>query len=304
MPAAAAAFRTRMIVSFAIVYIVWGSSYLFTSLGVHRLPPFLFAGIRFVIAGLALTAIARARGERVRFDATDARQLLVMALLSVVVSNGANVWAMQWVPSNQSALLNVTSSFWIAIFGLYGARGHPIDARTASGLALGFAGTLAIVWPREGIVATNVLPQLAILAGCVGWAAGTIYFRNARKSLDILAFTGLQMFVGGVILTAIGLGLGEHREWTWSPVGLMAMFYLTVFSSCLAYTAYAWLAQHTTPARVATYAYVNPALATLLGWWVLGEHLTGIELAGMAVILAGVVLVNWPEEVATPESPG
>lgn len=82
------------------------------------------------------------------------------------------------------------------------------------------------------------------------------------------------------------------------------MAYLTVFSSCLAYAAYAWLAQHTTPARVATYGYVNPAIATLLGWWLLNEQLTGLTLAGMAVILAGVVLVNWPEEVATPESPG
>lgn len=304
MSASASAFRTRMIVCFAIIYVVWGSSYLATSLGVHRLPPFLFAGIRFTIAGIALTVIARARGGRISVSATDIKQLMVMALLSVVASNGLNVWAMQWVPSNQAALLNVTSSFWIAIFGLYGARAHPIDRRSGTGLVLGFLGTLAIVWPREGLVTANVVPQLGILIGCMGWAAGTIYFRNAHKSLDILAFTGLQMFAGGVILTAIGLGLGEQHRWAWSPVGIGAMVYLTVFSSCLAYTAYAWLTQHTAPARVATYGYVNPAIATLLGWWVLNEQLTGVEFAGMAVILAGVVLVNWPEEISAPESPG
>jgi len=301
---ASAAFRTRMIVCFAIIYIVWGSSYLATSVGVHHLPPFLFAGIRFIVAGLALASIARARGGRLAIDATDLKQLLVMALLSVVASNGFNVWALQWVPSSQAALLNVTSSFWIAIFGLFGPRGHPIDGRTGLGLALGFLGTVAIVWPQEGYSATHFLPQLGILAGCIGWAAGTIYFRNAEKSLDILAFTGLQMFAGGVLLAAIGFGLGEHRQWTWSAPGVLSMGYLTVFSSCLAYTAYAWLTQHTTPARVATYGYVNPALAALLGWWVLDEELTGTVLAGMAVIIAGVVLVNWPEEVSAPESPG
>lgn len=301
---AAAAFRTRMIACFAIIYIVWGSSYLATSVGVHHLPPFLFAGVRFIVAGLALALIARARGGRLALDATDLKQLFVMALLSIALSNGFNVWALQWVPSSQAALLNVTSSFWIAIFGLFGARGHPIDRRTGLGLALGFLGTVAIVWPQEGYSIAHFVPQLGILAGCMGWAAGTIYFRNAEKSLDVLAFTSLQMFGGGVMLTAIGLGLGEQHEWTWTLPGMLSMAYLTVFSSCLAYTAYAWLTQHTTPARVATYGYVNPALATLLGWWVLDEQLTGVMLAGMAVIIAGVVLVNWPEEVSAPESPG
>ncbi len=300
----AAAFRTRMIVCFAIIYVVWGSSYLATSVGVHHLPPFLFAGIRFMVAGLALTVIARARGERIAVDRTDLRQLLVMALLSVAVSNGFNVWALQWVPSGQAALLNVTSSFWIAIFGMFGARAHAIDRRSGVGLALGFLGTLAIVWPREGFTTANVVPQLGILVGCMGWAAGTIYFRNAQKGLEILAFTGLQMCLGGLMMTAIGLGIGEQQSWRWSWPGALSMAYLTVFSSCLAYTAYAWLTQHTTPARVATYGYVNPAIATLRGWWLLDEQLTAVALTGMAVILAGVVLVNWPEEVSTPESPG
>ena len=301
---APAAFRTRLIVCFAIIYIVWGSSYLVTSVGVHHLPPFLFAGIRFMIAGIALAVVARARGERIAVGATDVKQLFVMALLLIAVSNGFNVWALQWVPSSQAALLNVTSSFWIAIFGLHGVRGQPIDRRTGIGLALGFFGTVAIVWPREGFSTAHFVPQLGILVGCLGWAAGTIYFRNAQKALDILAFTGLQMLAGGAMLTAIGLVLGEQHQWNWSAPGMLAMAYLTVFSSCLAYTAYAWLTQHTTPARVATYGYVNPALATLLGGWLLHEQLTGVMLAGMAVILAGVVLVNWPEEISTPESPG
>ena len=301
---APAAFRTRMIVCFAIIYVVWGSSYLVTSVGVHHLPPFLFAGIRFMIAGVARAVVARVRGERLAIGVTDLKQLLVMGLLLITMSNGFNVWGLQWVPSGQAALLNATSAFWIPIFGLYGVRGQPIDRRTGLGLALGFIGTVAIVWPREGFSTAHFVPQLGILAGCLGWAAGTIYFRNAQKALDILAFTGLQMLAGGALLTAVGLGLGEQHQWKWSTPGVLSMAYLTVFSSGIAYTAYAWLTQHTAPARVATYGYVNPALATLLGWWVLHEQLTGVMLTGMAVILVGVVLVNWPEEISTPESPG
>ncbi|MBV6417879.1 MAG: putative inner membrane transporter YedA [Steroidobacteraceae bacterium] len=301
---ATAAFRTRMIVCFAIIYIVWGSSYLATSVGVHHLPPFLFAGVRFTLAGLALIVIARARGERIAFDLDDLRQLLVMALAWVVISNGFNVWGLQWVASGQAALLNVTSSFWIAIFGMFGARGQPIDRRTAVGLALGFLGTLAIVWPRAGFSTAHLVPQFGILLGCMGWAAGTIYYRSVHTRLGILAFTGLQMCLGGLLMASLGLGLGEQREWAWNWPGMLAMGYLTVFSSCLAYAAYAWLTQHTTPARVATYGYVNPAIAALLGWRVLDEELSAVALGGMAVILAGVVLVNWPEEVSAPESPG
>jgi drug/metabolite transporter (DMT)-like permease len=304
MPPTAATHRSRLIACLAIVYIVWGSSYLATNLGVHRLPPFLFAGIRFVIGGLLLCALAYSLGRRVLPRQGDWGDLWVMALLSIVLSNGFNVWAMQWVPSNQAALLNVSSAFWIPIFGLYGARGHPIALRAGIGLALGFFGTLAILWPRDGLATSYFGPQLGILIGCMGWAAGTIYFRNAAPKLDILAFTGLQMLLGGIVLTAGGFALGEAAAWNWSPVGLAAMAYLIVFSSCLAYAAYAWLTHNTTPARVATYGYVNPAIATLLGWLVLGETLSGLAIAGMIVILAGVVLVNWPDPVPTPESPG
>jgi len=297
--------RAKLFLSLAVLYLFWGGSYLVTSIGVQSLPPFLMGAVRFTLSGLALVALARAFGEdRPKLDATEWRHLAITGFLTVLVSNGFNVWSLQWLPFGQAALLNVTSSFWIAIFGMFGARAHPIDRRSGVGLALGFLGTVAIVWPREGFSTAHVVPQLGILVGCMGWAAGTIYFRNVRTSLEILAFTGLQMCLGGVIMTAIGLGLGEQRAWQWSWPGAVSMAYLTIFSSCLAYTAYAWLTQHTTPARVATYGYVNPAIATLLGWWLLDEQLTAIALAGMAVILAGVVLVNWPEEVSAPESPG
>lgn len=296
-------FRSRLIVCFAIVYLVWGSSYLATKLGVQDLPPMLFAGIRFVVAGAGMWLFARSRGARLPREAAQWRHLIWMAFLAVVIANGFNVWGLQWVPSGQAALLNVSVAFWIPIFGLFGARAHSIGLRVGTGLALGFIGTLLIVWPDEGVSTNHLVPQLGILVGCVGWAAGANYLRTAEIKLDILSFTALQMLIGGVMLTAYGAALGEFSRWTWTVRGIGTMLYLTIFSSCLAYTAFAWLAQNAAPSRVATYAYVNPVVATLLGWMVLDETLTAAQLTGMVVILAGVLLVNWPDPAAPPPTP-
>lgn len=287
-------FRSRLILCFAIVYVIWGSSYLATAIGVRDLPPLLFGGVRFIIGGIAIVLFARTRGARVTLDRQEWRHLLIMGFLSIVISNGFNVWALQWVPSSQAALLNVSQSFWIVLFGMFGARAHKMERRTLAGLVIGFVGTLLILWPKGGVQVTNIVPQLGILVGCIGWAAGGIYLRNARTQLDLFSFTGLQMLVGGVMLTGAGIAIGELDRWQWTVSGIVSMLYLTVFSSCIAYCAFAWLMQHTSPAKVATYAYVNPAVATLLGWFVLQERLSMAQFSGMLVILAGVVLVNWP----------
>lgn len=309
MTAAAAQYRARLLLCLAIVYLVWGSSYLATSIGVHALPPFLFGGFRFVVGGLLLYAVARAMGRgRVTLDALEWRHLFVVGTCSVLLSNGFNVWGMQWVASHQSALLNASAAFWIALLGMFGARAHPLSAMVWAGLLLGFGGVALIVWPdaARGVpeaVANPALgppplhplvPDLGILVGCFGWALGTIYMRNANIRLDILSFTGLQMFVGGLMLTAIGFARGEWAQWTWSAPGLVSMAYLTIFSSCIAYTAYAWLSQNAPPAQVGTYGFVNPAIATFLGWAVLDERLGLAQIVGMIVILAGVLLVTWP----------
>ena len=296
--------RTKLLVCFAIVYLVWGSSYLATSIGVHNLPPRLFGGIRFLMSGSLLVGIALALGRRVRLDPGELRIVLVMAFFSVLVSNGFNNWAMQWVDSGTSAILNASTAFWIVLLGTLGARAHPLSARIALGLALGFIGVALIVWPERGLARGLIVPQLGILVGCVGWAFGTIFYRNATIRLDVLAFTGWQMLLGGSMLVAVGLLFGEAERWSWSGTGIVSMLYLTLFSSCLAYTAYAWLTHNVTPAQVGTYGYVNPAIATLLGWWLLDETLTSAKLLGMVVILAGVVLVSWPSPDPQPEPTG
>jgi drug/metabolite transporter (DMT)-like permease len=284
--------RAKLILCFAVIYLVWGSSYVAMRVGVQHLAPLLFAGVRFVLAGALLAAFAWTRGARLAVSPREWKHIAVMGVLTVLVNTGINNWAIQWVPSNQSALLNATSAFWIAGLGTLGPRGHSLSTRSRVGLVIGFLGTALILWPRGGLTLESLGPQLAILAACVAWALGTLYYRSVRVETDPLMFTALQMLVGGLLLLASGAATGSLGSWEWTWPGVGTLLYLTLFSSCLAYTAYAWLMVNTTPDRLATYSYVNPAVAAVLGWLVLGERLSGVQLIGMVVILAGVMLLT------------
>jgi drug/metabolite transporter (DMT)-like permease len=287
--------RAKLILCFAVVYVVWGSTYLVASIGVHALPPILFGGIRFICASILLGLTALALGRKFDLDATEWRQLFIVAIGSVLIPNAFTNWAMQTVASNQTAILNASAALWIALFATRGRRAHALDRRTLTGLIIGFAGAALIVWPEDGVVASDFGMQLLILIAVFVWSATTVYIRNVHSKLDLLSFSAVQMLLGGVMMTGVGLALGEAAEWTWSKPGLIAMAYLTVASSCIAYTAFSWLARNTTPALVGTYSYVNPAIAALLGWWFLDEHLGANQLTGMAVMFAGVALVSWPQ---------
>jgi drug/metabolite transporter (DMT)-like permease len=288
--------RAKLILSFATIYLVWGSTYAVASIGVHELPPLLFGGLRFLSAGVLLALTAVAMGQRFNLDAREWRYLGIVAVGSVFIPNGCTNWAMQYVASNQTAILNASAALWIALFATQGRRAHALDRRTVIGLVIGFAGASLILWPEGDLDLSHFGMQLLILFAVFVWSATTVYIRNAHSKLDLLPFSAIQMFLGGLMMTGAGLAIGEGGDWHWSTPGLLAMAYLTVFSSCLAYTAYSWLAKNTTPAMVGTYSYVNPAIAAVLGWWFLGEQLGPGQIIGMAVMFAGVALVSWPQK--------
>jgi drug/metabolite transporter (DMT)-like permease len=292
-PSADPARLTKLIVCFALVYLVWGSSYVAMKIGVANLAPATFAGVRFALAGAVLALFARMRGSPFPTSALEWRHAVAMGTLAVFVSAGINNYAIQWVPSNQSALINVTSAFWIAGLGTLGPRRHRLSTRAQLGLVIGFIGATLIVWPREGLALEAVGPQLAIVLACASWALGTLYYRSVTTKTHPVMFTGLQMLTGGLMLLAFGAATGGLGEWKWSWGGAGTLAYQAIFSSCLTYSAYTWLMVNTTPDKLATYSYVNPAVAAVLGWLLLGEHLSGLQLVGMLVILAGVALVTW-----------
>jgi drug/metabolite transporter (DMT)-like permease len=277
------------------IYLVWGSSFLFTKLAVDNLPPALFSGVRFVAAGTLLALIARVwSGSPWPSRLIEWRHVIIAGFFMVFVSNGLNTWAIRYLPTNQSALLNGTSAFWIAGLGVFGRRGHPLTRSAVLGLVIGFLGAALMLIPTEPLSTKSVLAQAGVLTACLAWSLGTLYYRSIDTELSSLMFMALQMLMGGLMLLGVGIVHGDTAHWAPSISGLTALFYLTFFSSCLAYTAYGWLSLNAAPALIGTYGYVNPAIASFLGWQFLHEHLSGAQLIGMVVIIAGVSILTLP----------
>jgi drug/metabolite transporter (DMT)-like permease len=286
---------TKLFLCLGTVYLVWGSAFLFTKIAVETLPPALFAGIRFVTAGIVLALIARFYGrERLPTRLIEFRHVIVAGFFMVFISNGLNTWAIQYMPSNQSALLNGTSAFWIAGLGVFGRRGHPLTRWAVAGLVIGFVGTVLMVVPNGPLNSHRWLPQLAALTACSSWALGTLYYRSIDTQLSSTLFMALQMLTGGLMLLCLAVVRGDSMPWPLSAGGLISMSYLTFFSSCLAYAAYGWLTMNTRPAVIGTYSYINPAIAAFLGWQFLHEHLAAVQLLGMVIIIVGVCILTLP----------
>ena len=277
------------------IYLVWGSSFLFTKIAVSTLPPALFSGIRFVTAGALLALIARIwNGSAWPARRIEWRHVIVTGFFMVFVSNGLNTWAIRYLPTNQSALLNGTSAFWIAGLGVFGRRGHPLTRWAVLGLVIGFLGAALMLIQKGPLSTKGLLAQAGVLTACLSWSLGTLYYRSIDTDLGSLMFMALQMCMGGLMLLAVGIAHGDAAHWAPNAAGLTALFYLTFFSSCVAYTAYGWLSLNATPALIGTYGYVNPAIASFLGWQFLHEHLSGAQFVGMVVIIVGVSILTLP----------
>ena len=175
------------------IYLVWGSSFLFTKLAVMNLPPALFSGIRFVTAGTLLALIARVwSGSPWPSRLIEWRHVIIAGFFMVFVSNGLNTWAMRYLPSNQSALLNGTSAFWIAGLGTFGRRGHPLTRSAILGLVIGFLGAALMLIPKEPLSTKSLAAQAGVLTACFSWSLGTLYYRSIDTELSSLMFMAMQ----------------------------------------------------------------------------------------------------------------
>jgi drug/metabolite transporter (DMT)-like permease len=295
--------RGRIATALAIIYLVWGSSFIATKVMVTDEPPLLMAGLRFTLAGILLTSFSCWRYGRPNLTRQEVLHVLVMAFLAVLFSNACHVIAMQHVQSNTAALLNATPALWIAWLGTFGPKARPLTGAQQAGLVVGLAGVLLILAPRGGFHAAGFGWQLLILLGCLSWSLGTYYHRNAEAANPPLMFVALQMLAGGLGLLVIAPLTGEPFTFQWTARAIVAFVFLALASSCLAYSAYAWLTVHAPPVLVGSYGYVCPAVAALLGWLVLGETLSWIQLAGMGVILAGIALVTGYWRPLPPRQP-
>lgn len=285
------AWRWRVAIAFTIVYLVWGSNFLAIRVGVQKLPPALFAGVRFLIAGLLLVGYARRSRQPWPRNFFEWRTIAIVGLLLLVGGNGLVVWGSQWIASNQIAIVVATGAVWIAGLGTLGRDGEPLSWQALIGLVVGLLGVGILMRPTAELSSLTLWSQVAALGSAFLWAAGTIYAKRKRPTTPPLMFAGLQSLVAGGVLCLIGVSIGEIDAWHWSWTGGAALAYLIVLGA-LAFAAYVWLVHEVSPAALGTYAYVNPAIAVLLGWWLLDERLAGAQLTGIATILIGVVLVT------------
>ncbi|HEY2677104.1 MAG TPA: EamA family transporter [Steroidobacteraceae bacterium] len=290
---------TKLVLCLATIYLVWGSAFLFTKIAVQTLPPALFAGIRFVTAGVLVAFVAWVwGGDNFPKRMIEWRHLVIAGFFMVFVSNGLNTWSMQYLPSNESALLNGTSAFWIAGLGVFGRRGHPLTRSAILGLIIGFIGAVLMLIPKGAptgpVFTKGIFAQLGVLTACASWSLGTLYYRSIDTQLSSMMFMGLQMLMGGLMLLTVAAVRGDSIHWPPSAPALISLCYLTFFSSGLAYAAYGWLTMNAKPSLISTYGYVNPAIAALLGWVFLHEHLSGLQLIGMVVIILGVCILTLP----------
>jgi drug/metabolite transporter (DMT)-like permease len=287
----------KLALAFGLVYTSWGTTYLAIREGVKTLPPALFGGTRIATAGLVLLAYLWLRGESLR---VGRRELLVTAVASLflfIVGNGLVTVAEQTVDSGVTSVLVATTPLWIGLTEMLWPGGERLAARGWLGVVTGLAGVLVLLAPQLAdaqLFAGNGGPLL-VLASAAGWAAGSVVLRYGRRGGSHLVSAAYQMLLGGGGLIVIGLGAGEAGRVTadtLTPEAVFAFFYLLVVGSLVGFLAYTWLLQHVSATLAGTYAYVNPAVALLVGWLLGGETISGWLVGGMVVILAGVALVR------------
>ncbi len=286
--------RARLYACFALVYLVWGSSFLVARVGVTDLPPLLFAALRSLIGGSLLLAFAVYRGDRLPTTAREWQQIFFFSLVLIAFSSGSSTFALKYIASNEVALLNASMALWIAGLGTLGAKGQKLTVPSTIGLCIGFVGVALLVWPAEARLTPHIGWQLLVLAAAAVWAGGTILYRNSTLVIGTIAFNAMIMLVGSGLLGIAGVVSGEVPKWHWEVRGMLAILFLAVFASAITYSAFTWLMKNARTDHVATFAYVNPAIATALGWLVLGETLSPQQMLGMLVALGGVVLVTMP----------
>ena len=286
--------RTRVMLAFAAVYVLWGSTYLAIRFGVETIPPFVLAGTRHLTAGLVLYAFLRARGAA-RPERVHWKSAFAVGGLMLLGGNGLVTWAEQKVPSGIAALIVASVPIWMNLFEAIERRRRPGRALVA-GLLLGIGGIALLVGPAGPAGRAHIDPvgAIALLCAALCWSFGSLYSRRAPLPSATLTATAMEMIGGGVLLWLLGLALGEGAKLHPSLVSArsaLSLAYLVVFGSLLGFTAYVWLLKNTTAARVSTYAYVNPVVAVILGALFAGEAITLRVLAAAVVIVGSVALI-------------
>ena len=286
----------RLAVAFATVYLIWGSTYLAIRIAIETIPPFVMAGSRFLLAGTILYAWSAMRGTPSPGRAHWLTALIVGGLL-LAAGNGAVTWSEQEVPSGLAALVIATVPIWMVLLDGLRPGGVRPTRLTILGVIIGFLGIALLFGPANLRATEGIRPisMIVLFFAPLSWAIGSLYSRGAPKPRSPLQGIGMQMLCGGALLLIAATVTGQWADLELSavsPASAVSLLYLVFFGSIIAYSAYIWLLTATTPAKVSTYAYVNPIVAVALGWAIVDEPLTPAMLGAMAIIILSVTLIS------------
>jgi drug/metabolite transporter (DMT)-like permease len=285
------------------VCLVWGTTYFAIRIALETVPVSLLAGLRWLAAGVLLTALLPVLGHRFP-PARTWGSLLVLGILMNVGGNGLVVWAQQSVPSGLAAVLVAMVPFWVVLVEYGAGGGERLTRRTAAGLLVGFSGIVLLVWPELRLGGAGgygfVLGILALQAACLSWALGTSFTKRRTIDASPLAAAALQMVFAGVLLTVLGSVRGDWAALSFSVRSASAMIYLVLFGSILGYSSYVYALKYLPVSTVSLYAYINPIIAVLLGTLLLAEPFTFRVALAAVLVFTGVAVVR----SQTPLSPG
>src|SRR3989442_4929916 len=299
LPAPVAAARPRLnratvILAFLSIYLIWGSTYLAIRYAVETIPPLYTAGLRHLIAGTILLVWCLAK--RLRPTWAQVRASIIIGVFFFLIGHGTLHWAEQKVPSGLASLLIASEPIWVFLLTAIAARRWRLNATLLAGILLGFGG-VGLLMGRSALNSGRgvFVGSLAVLLGAFSWSVGIVYSRRSHLSGHPLLLSALSLLAGSVQLLLAGTVAGEYRGFSFPSLSLrswLALRYLILFGSVVAFTAYNWLLEHYSPTLVATHTYVNPIVAVLLGWLFAGEAVTLNVLLSTALVIVAVMLVD------------
>ncbi|HEX2532825.1 MAG TPA: EamA family transporter [Chitinophagaceae bacterium] len=291
-----------IIAAFAALYLIWGSTYLGIAYALKSIPPFLMVAVRFLLAGGLLYGWCLLRGEKT----PPLRSVGISALaglLMLFIGNGAVVWVEQYLPSGLAAIIVATVPLWFVALDRRQWAAYFANKWIVAGLLVGFGGVVYLFSGNSSAQFFDDPQKLAslfvLVLGTIGWTVGSLYSKYKPAEGSTPMKVAIQMLAAGIAGVPVSVATGETAQFSWSaltPESAGALLYLVVFGSLVAYSAYVWLLSVRPPSLVGTYAYVNPVVAVFLGWLFAGEAIGSRQVVALAIILAGVILVNIAKE--------
>ncbi len=292
--------RLKVIIAFAIVYIVWGSTYFFIQKAITGFPPFLLGAIRFLIAGMLMLGWSKLQNEKI-FVKEDVQRAAISGFFMLFIGNGAVIWVEQYLPSAMVAIMVSSAPLWFVLLDKPKWGINFRSKSTITGLIIGFAGVILLFYQNirnafsEGEHPGELSGLIILIIGSMAWAGGSLYSKYNPTGGSLSANSGWQMLAAGIAFTTGSYFNNEIQTVAWNsiPTGAwLSLVYLIVMGSIAGFSAYVWLLKVRPAIQVSTYAYVNPVVAVLLGVFFANENITWLQIAGLVVILISVLLIN------------